>query len=57
MPHVLPSNVSQAPDNVEEMDELLLFDEELADADPEDLPKRLLSDFSIYNAEVCMHDA
>lgn len=39
---------------MEETDELLLWDEELADCDPEYLPKRLITDFSIYNAEVCM---
>ena len=42
----------QAPADVEETEELLLWDEELADVDPELLPKRLLTDFSIYNAEV-----
>jgi len=42
----------QAPDDVEEMDELLLWDEEMVDCDPDLLPKRLLTDFSIYNAEV-----
>ena len=36
----------------EETDELLLFDEDCADLDPEYLPRRLLTDFSIYNAEV-----
>ena len=36
----------------EEADELLLWDEEMAWMDPEDLPKQLLDDFSIYNAEV-----
>ncbi|PSC75867.1 DNA (cytosine-5)-methyltransferase 1-like [Micractinium conductrix] len=35
----------------EETDELLLFDEECMDLDPEYLPRRLLTDFSIYNAE------
>ncbi len=35
----------------EETDELLLFDEELMDVDPEFLPRRLLTDFTIYNAE------
>lgn len=35
----------------EEMDELLLFDEELAGLDPEYLPRRLLTDFSLYNAD------
>jgi hypothetical protein len=42
----------QAPDGVEETDELLLWDEEMADVDPECLPKRLITDFSIYNGEV-----
>ena len=36
----------------EETDELLLMDEELFGMDAEDLPRRVLSDFSIYNAEV-----
>ena len=36
----------------EETDELLLFDEELMEVDPEFLPRRLLTDFTIYNAEV-----
>lgn len=37
----------------EEVDELaLLWDEELAVMDPEDLPRRLITDFSVYNAEV-----
>jgi DNA (cytosine-5)-methyltransferase 1 len=35
----------------EETDELLLFDEELAGLDPEYLPRRLLTDFVIYNAD------
>jgi hypothetical protein len=35
----------------EETDELLLFDEEMAEADPEALPRRLLTDFSLYNAD------
>ena len=34
-----------------ETDELLLLDEDMLDVDPEQLPRRLLSDFSIYNAE------
>ena len=34
-----------------ETDELLLVDEDMLDADPEQLPRRLLSDFAIYNAE------
>ena len=36
----------------EETDELLLLDEEMLDAHPEDLPRRLLTNFAIYNAEV-----
>lgn len=36
----------------EETDELLLLDEEMLDADPEDLPRRLLTNFAVYNAEV-----
>lgn len=35
----------------EETDELLLFDEEVMDLDPEYLPRRLLTDFSIYNTD------
>ena len=34
-----------------ETDELLLLDEDMLDADPEQLPHRMLSDFAIYNAE------
>jgi ABC-type cobalamin transport system ATPase subunit len=34
----------QAPDGVEETDELLLWDEEMADVDLECLPKRLITD-------------
>jgi len=36
----------------EEMDELLMWDDELEGASPEELPRRRLLDFSIYNAEV-----
>ena len=36
----------------EETDELLLMDEEMLDAPPEDLPRRLLTNFAVYNAEV-----
>ena len=54
--HALPFSVavpSQAyRKEEEETDELLLFDEECMDLDPEYLPRRLLTDFSIYNAEV-----
>jgi len=36
------------------MDELaLLWDEDLAMLDPDALPRRLITDFSVYNAEVC----
>eukprot|EP00884_Botryococcus_braunii_P022842 jgi/Botrbrau1/9241/Bobra.180_1s0003.1 len=35
----------------EEADELMLMDEDLFDAPPEDLPRCTLTDFSIYNAE------
>ena len=38
----------------EETDELLLFDEEYAEVDPEHLPRRLLTDFSIYNSDGLM---
>jgi hypothetical protein len=35
------------------MDELaLLWDEDLAMLDPDALPRRLITDFSVYNAEV-----
>lgn len=47
--------ILQAPADVEETDELLLWDEEMADVDPELLPRRLITDFSIYNAEVRSH--
>lgn len=50
--HVTCMCALQAPADVEETDELLLWDEEMADVDPEQLPRRLLTDFSIYNAEV-----
>lgn len=36
----------------EETDELVMFDEDCMDMDPEDLPKRTLTEFAIYNAEV-----
>jgi hypothetical protein len=42
----------QAVKEGEEMDELLLFDEEAAELDPEYLPRRMLTDFCVYNAEV-----
>lgn len=41
------------PQEEEEVDELaLLWDEELATMDPDALPRRLITDFSVYNAEV-----
>lgn len=36
----------------DETDELLLADDEFFDVIPELLPRRLLSDFSVYNSEV-----
>ena len=33
------------------MDELILADDEMLDLAPEDLPRRVLSDFAVYNAE------
>ena len=36
----------------DEMDELLLLEDDIFDVDPEALPRRLLTDFAIYNAEV-----
>ena len=36
----------------EEADELLLADEEAYHTAPEDLPRRLLSNFAVYNSEV-----
>ncbi|MEW5318123.1 MAG: hypothetical protein WDW38_009370 [Sanguina aurantia] len=35
----------------EETDELVMFDEDCMDMDPEELPKRTLTEFAIYNAE------
>ncbi len=35
----------------EELDEFLLYDEGLEHLAPEDMPKRILTDYSIYNAE------
>ena len=35
----------------DEMDELILADDEMLDLAPEDLPRRVLSDFAVYNAE------
>jgi len=40
------------PQVEEETDELLLLDEEMLEAPPEDLPRRLLTNFAVYNAEV-----
>ena len=40
----------------EETDELLLLDEEMLDAPPENLPRRLLTNFAVYNAEVGARD-
>lgn len=33
------------------MDELVLMDDEMMDWPPEDLPRRVLSDFAVYNSE------
>ena len=35
----------------DEMDELVLMDDETMDLPPEDLPRRVLSDFAVYNSE------
>ena len=35
----------------DEMDELVLMDEDMMDLPPEDLPRRVLSDFAVYNSE------
>ena len=35
----------------EELDEFLLYDEELEQLAPEDMPRRILTDYSIYNAD------
>ncbi len=35
----------------DEMDELVLMDEDMMDLPPEDLPRRALSDFAVYNSE------
>ncbi|KAL3133376.1 hypothetical protein ABBQ38_007247 [Trebouxia sp. C0009 RCD-2024] len=35
----------------DEMDELVLMDDEMMDLSPEDLPRRVLSDFAVYNSE------
>jgi hypothetical protein len=39
------------PQEEEETDELLLLEEDMLDAHPDDLPRRLLADFAVYNAE------
>ena len=36
----------------DEMDELLLLEDDAFNIDPESLPRRLLTDFAIYNSEV-----
>ena len=33
------------------MDELVLMEDEMMDLSPEDLPRRVLSDFAVYNSE------
>lgn len=33
------------------MDELVLMDDDMMDLPPEDLPRRVLSDFAVYNCE------
>ena len=33
------------------MDELVLMDDDMMDLPPEDLPRRVLSDFAVYNSE------
>ena len=35
----------------DEMDELVLMDEDAMDLSPEDLPRRVLTDFAVYNSE------
>ena len=35
----------------DEMDELVLMDDEMMDLPPEDLPRRVLSEFAVYNSE------
>ncbi len=35
----------------DEIDELVLMDEDAMDLPPEDLPRRVLSDFAVYNSE------
>lgn len=35
----------------EETDELLLLEEDMLDAHPDDLPRRLLTNFAVYTAE------
>ena len=36
----------------DETDELLLMDEDAYDVDPDQLPRRVLTSFAVYNAEV-----
>ena len=48
-PAPLPYNKEE-----EEADELLLMDEDMIDVDPEFLPRRMLTDFSIYNGDGLM---
>jgi hypothetical protein len=52
MSGVMIFSVSSCMQEEDETDELLLLDEEMLDADPELLPRRLLTNFAIYNAEV-----
>ena len=35
----------------DEIDELVLMDEDTVELPPEDLPRRVLSDFAVYNSE------
>ena len=35
----------------DEIDELVLMDEDTVELSPEDLPRRVLSDFAVYNSE------
>lgn len=48
-PAPLPYNKEE-----DEADELLLMDEDMIDVDPEFLPRRMLTDFSIYNGDGLM---
>ena len=49
--HLTPKPYTHSQEE-EETDELLLLDEEMLDAHPDDLPRRLLTSFAVYNAEV-----